>query len=254
MDPYAELLIFDAVQAFSSTKLASECLGLPQSSVSRRYRAFAQAHKLDLKQKQGIYQANIGNIYLDKFRSVAQCYRLINHQNRWAAHPALESWLKEKDLPGVHLANPSKALSITIKDWQGFMEQKVIDLLLLCELQKTQQKLEADELNLGLSLYLEEDSGDISDQQSPIYGEFNQVPGLMAAINSIPLDNITRFSRKHTYKLGISDQSSSITQILLPIKLKAFWQYNNLDIECVPKQSLTYFAINFNHRALDNRH
>lgn len=254
MDPYAELLVFDAVQAFSSTKHASECLGLPQSSVSRRYHAFAQAHKLDLKQKHRIYQTNPGNFYLDKFRSVAQCYRFINHQNRWAVHSALESWLKEKDLPGIHLASPSKALSITIKDWQGLMEQKVIDQLLLCELQETEQKLEADELNLSLSLYLEEDFGDISDQQSLIYGKFNQIPGLTAATNSVPLDNLARFSRKHTYRLGISDQSSFIPQILLPIKLKASWQYSSVDFECVPKQSLNYLSINFNHQIFGNRH
>ena len=253
MDPYADLLVFDAVQAFSSTKHASECLGLAQSSVSRRYRAFAQAHRLDLKQKQGIYQLNTHSCYLDKLRSVAQCYRIINHQNRWAAHPALESWLKKRDLPGVQLAIPCEALSITIKHWQGFMEQKVIDMLLLCELQQTQQKLETDELNLGLSLYLEEDCGDISDQQSPIFGEFNQIPGLTAAINSVPLDNLAGLSRRHTYRLGISDQSSAITQILLPIKLKAFWQYTHLDIESVPKQSLHYFAINFIQLALGNR-
>jgi len=253
MDPSADLLVFDAVQTFSSTKHASECLGLAQSSVSRRYRAFAQAHRLDLKQKQGIYQLNAPSSYLNKLRSVAQCYRIINQQNRWAAHPALESWLKKKDLPGTHLANPCIVPSITIKHWQGLMEQKLIDMLLLCELQQTQQKLEADEMNLGLSLYLEEDCGDISDQQSPIFGEFNQIAGLTAAINSMPLDNLSGYSRRHKYRLGISDQSSAITQILLPIKLKIFWQYNHFDIECAPKQSLYYFAMNFNQLALGNR-
>lgn len=133
LDPFADLLVFDAVQGLNSTLQASSLLNLPQSSVSRRYRQFAQGLKLELSRHSGRYRVIRGQCVLQQMRQLAQRFRFLHQLNRWAVHPALADWINQglRDLP-------SKPLQLGQEHWDNWLNDGLIDQVLECKLLDSQ--------------------------------------------------------------------------------------------------------------------
>lgn len=86
-DPYHDLLIFDWATTLESTVLASRLLETPQSTISRRMRSFQADHRLVLRRLGGKLRLQSPPGYIEHYRAVAQLYRLLHGDLRWAAHP-----------------------------------------------------------------------------------------------------------------------------------------------------------------------
>lgn len=83
-NPWADLALFDWVLACGSTSLAAAVLRTPQSSVSRRFRAFCSSHRLNIHRSDGRYQLIGNDDYLQAMRHLAQLYRLRAASANWA--------------------------------------------------------------------------------------------------------------------------------------------------------------------------
>lgn len=129
VDPFGELEVFDAVQGLHSTLQAAELLGIPQSSVSRRYRQFATMLRLDLSRQAGRYEVIRGDCILNQLRQLAQRFRFLHHLNRWAPHPALAGWLQQ---PGQQAIG--RRLDLPLNHWGDWLEQRLLDQVLDCQL------------------------------------------------------------------------------------------------------------------------
>lgn len=83
-DPWSELAMFDWVLACGSTSLASVVLMTPQSSVSRRFRAFCSSHRLDVRRRVGRYCLFGDDDYIQPMRRLARSHRLRIGSASWA--------------------------------------------------------------------------------------------------------------------------------------------------------------------------
>ena len=130
LDLHRDLVVFDAVEALQSTQLAASVLELPQSSVSRRYRAFASDLCLGLSPQSRAYSLKSGHGFLRELRDLAQKFRILNLFCRWAAHPALIDWLSPASsaLPGRWIPQLSPS------DWPTWLEERYVDQVLTCQL------------------------------------------------------------------------------------------------------------------------
>lgn len=86
-DPFYDLLVFDWVLALSSTVKAAEALSIPQSTVSRRMRAFQASHRLSLHRQGGALELHDSLDYVNELRHLAQHYRVLHNSLRWSIHP-----------------------------------------------------------------------------------------------------------------------------------------------------------------------
>jgi hypothetical protein len=96
-DPYRDLLIFDWTINLSSTVLSSRLLQLPQSTISRRMNAFQADHRITVRRSGQGLRVLAPSGYLEDFRKLAQRFRQLHGQLRWAAHPI---WLER--IPAGH--------------------------------------------------------------------------------------------------------------------------------------------------------
>ncbi|MEB3234297.1 MAG: LysR family transcriptional regulator [Cyanobacteriota bacterium] len=129
-DPWDDLNQFNWVLALGSTLAAAKALGLPQSSISRRFRQFCTNHRLSVKRQDGSYHLIGQPNYLQSLRAVAQQFRMRNNRCCWGFWPSAFSLTQlPADLPGVPVALPA---DFTMGLGQAF-EERILDLLVLPE-------------------------------------------------------------------------------------------------------------------------
>ena len=125
-DPWTELALFDWVLACGSTSLASFVLRTPQSSVSRRFRAFCLHHRLDVRRIGGRYRLFGIYDYVHAMRQLAQSYRLRAASASWAVS-------EELNLGDPHqLGLPGQAFVLPEPLWgcvQDYCQLGMIDLV-----------------------------------------------------------------------------------------------------------------------------
>lgn len=123
--PWDDLLGFDWVLASGSTLAASAVLGIPQSTLSRRFRSFCSAHRLRVGRQSGGLNLLSDETYVADLRALAQsfrcrhglcCYALSAEDLLSAEHPL--------HLPGRPLVL-SQALFGRIDQ---FFEQGILDI------------------------------------------------------------------------------------------------------------------------------
>ncbi|MFM2174264.1 MAG: hypothetical protein RLZZ54_2191 [Cyanobacteriota bacterium] len=175
MDLLADLLVFDAVQGLESTLDAAALLQTPQSSVSRRYRQFAQGLRLQLSRQSGSYKVVQGQCVLQQMRQFAQRFRFLHQLNRWAVHPALSTWVNQtvQDLPGLRLP-------LEPDHWERWLDQRLIDQVLDCRLLNSSEPLPATS---HLHLTLVADPAAV-ETHTLILGEWSTVEGLETAVQA----------------------------------------------------------------------
>ena len=124
-----DALVFDAVLALGSTLKAAEILGIPQSSISRRYRAHASGIHVDVGRTADGYQVTKGQFIIERFRRFAAAFRAFNQLNRFAVHPALLPIFSPKstELPGCLLRLPQSS-------WQQWLTLAILDSVLDCQI------------------------------------------------------------------------------------------------------------------------
>ena len=140
LDPYHDLLIFDWAMALASTVLASRLLQVPQSTISRRMRAFQAEHRLTIRRSGGGLKVLSPLGYLDDLRCLAQRFRLLHSELRWSAHPIWAEQLQtEDDHLGLYLnlqVLPPEDLEHDDIDPLRLLEQRLLDSYLdatLCQ-------------------------------------------------------------------------------------------------------------------------
>lgn len=89
MQPIRDQIVFDWVLALGSTRDAASLLDLPQSSVSRRYRALAQQFSLPIRRHSNTFTLAGDEFLYHKLRELSQTFRLCKHRYRWAWQPGL---------------------------------------------------------------------------------------------------------------------------------------------------------------------
>lgn len=88
--PIRDQIVFDWVLALGSTREAAAVLDLPQSSVSRRYRALAQQFSLPVRRQSNIFTLAGDTLIYQRLRELSQLFRLCKHRYRWAWQPRLD--------------------------------------------------------------------------------------------------------------------------------------------------------------------
>jgi len=126
LEPFRDLLIFDWVMALGSTSEAAALLGLPQSSVSRRYRAVSRQFDLPVRRPGGrLTLVDQAGVYR-RLTAFAQFFRLQHHRYRWSCHPGLREWMERlRDLQGQALFLPLDA-----RQWEArasFLQLGILD-------------------------------------------------------------------------------------------------------------------------------
>ena len=124
-----DALVFDAVLALGSTLKAAKILGIPQSSISRRYRGHASGIHVDVGRTADGYQVTKGQFIVERFRRFAVSFRAFNQLNRFAVHPTLLPILSPKptELPGCLLRLPQSI-------WQQWLTLEILDSVLDCRI------------------------------------------------------------------------------------------------------------------------
>lgn len=173
MELFADLLVFDSVEGLNSTLKASELLAIPQSSVSRRYRQFANILRLQISRQSGSYQVIQGKSLLQQVRQLAQQFRYLHQLNRWAVHPAIEQLTSQASaqLPGQLLKLPQEY-------WEDWLDQRLIDQILDCRIVASEIP-EPTEIHLALVL----DPAQAT-QQTVFLGDWHSVDGIEDAVRA----------------------------------------------------------------------
>lgn len=114
MEPIRDQIVFDWVLALGSTNDAAALLDLPQSSVSRRYRALAQQFALSTRRHRGILALTGDEALYRKLRELSQIFRLQKHRYRWSWQPALRDLLNDIGQVG----DSSVYLPLTDEQWE----------------------------------------------------------------------------------------------------------------------------------------
>lgn len=112
MEPIRDLIVFDWVLASGSTQAAAELLGLPQSSVSRRYRALANQFSIPVRRQGGELFISGSDHTCRLLRELCQHYRFEHHLYRWSWQPQLRHLLPQAGRvgEGARILNLSEAL------------------------------------------------------------------------------------------------------------------------------------------------
>jgi hypothetical protein len=133
-DPYHDLLIFDWATALSNTVLASRLLQVPQSTISRRMRAFQADHRLTIRRNGGGLKVLSPMGYLEELRRLAQHFRLLQSNLRWAAHRIWAEGLQSEDDQIGHYLNlqslPQEGPGALDIDATLWLEQRLLDAYL----------------------------------------------------------------------------------------------------------------------------
>jgi len=124
-----DALVFDAVLALGSTLKAAELLGIPQSSISRRYRGHASSIHVEVDRTADGYQITKGQFIVERFRRFAVSFRAFNQLNRFAIHATLLPFFSPKstELPGCLLRLPQSK-------WKQWLSQEILDSVLDCRI------------------------------------------------------------------------------------------------------------------------
>jgi hypothetical protein len=126
-DPVADLIVFDWVVALGSTKDATDLLGLPQSSVSRRYRALAQNFGISMRRQHGALFVSGSITTLRMLRELCQHCRLEKQNYRWSWQPELLVLLQQIG----RIGSGSTFIKLSQQQWQArdeFMNSRILDL------------------------------------------------------------------------------------------------------------------------------
>ena len=120
--------------------LASKLLQVPQSTISRRMRAFQADHRLTIRRSGGGLKVLSPLGYLDDLRRLAQRFRLLHSDLSWSAHPVWsEGFHADEDHLGLYfnLATLSQEDIASEKlDPRQWLEQRLLDAYLeasLCD-------------------------------------------------------------------------------------------------------------------------
>ena len=127
MEAIPDLLVFDWVLSLGSTKDAAELLGIPQSSVSRRYRALAERFGLSLRRHRGELFVSSSSTNLRLLRELCHNLRMEQQLYRWSWQPQLLPMLQQIGRIG------SGSTFINLEDplWERrheFMESRILDI------------------------------------------------------------------------------------------------------------------------------
>ena len=126
-DPVFDLIVFDWVLALSSTKDAADLLGLPQSSVSRRYRALAQNFGISMRRQHGALFVSSSSTTLRLLRELCQHCRLEKQNYRWSWQPELLFLLQQIG----RIGSDSTFIKLNQQQWQQrdeFLNDRILDL------------------------------------------------------------------------------------------------------------------------------
>ena len=151
MEPIHDLLVFDWVLALGSTKDAAELLGLPQSSVSRRYRALAERFGISMRRKHGELFVSDSGTTLRLLRELSQHFRIEKQVYRWCWQPELLPLLQQLG----HIGAGSTFLKLDPPQWQrraAFLQSPILDLSfeICCDLDVPWVGM----VNLGIHLHI----------------------------------------------------------------------------------------------------
>lgn len=126
-DPWAELALFDWVLACGTTSRASLVLGIPQSSVSRRFRAFCASHRLDVRRSAGRFRLFRDDDYIQALRRVARSYRFRSASGNWALSAEVKLGCSLQLLPGHPIVLPADLWTCA----QEYCDLGLIDVIYL---------------------------------------------------------------------------------------------------------------------------
>lgn len=127
MEPVPDLIVFDWVLALGSTQAAASLLGLPQSSVSRRYRALADRFGIATRRQHGSWFVTGSGTTLRLLRELIQHYRLERQAYRWTWQPDLLPLL---DRLG-RIGSGSTFIRLDHGHWHqrlDFLQSRILDL------------------------------------------------------------------------------------------------------------------------------
>ena len=223
MDPFADLLVFDAVQGLNSTLQAAALLNLPQSSISRRYRQFAQGLKLQLSRQAGSYQVVQGQCILQQMRQLAQRFRFLHHLNRWTVHPALAAWVHQatQELPGQWLPLPQQ-------HWDRWLNQQLLDQVLDCRLgNHSAITNQPDAIHLALVA-----DPAAAQAKTLVLGDWSTVDGLEAALKASGWRVASSASQQES--LRALPARSPLSQAHTVAELVLHWRYGAMLDELDP--------------------
>ena len=151
MEPIRDLIVFDWVLATGSTQAAAQLLGLPQSSVSRRYRALANQFSIPVRRQGGELFASGADHTCRLLRELSQHYRFEHHLYRWSWQPAL---LQLLPLAG-RIGEGGRILNLTEELWQQrqiFLSSGILDACF--EIRNDSSVSWLGAVNLGLNLQI----------------------------------------------------------------------------------------------------
>lgn len=104
MNPFLDFFIFDWVLLTGSTTSAADCLCIPQSTVSRRFRTFASQHHIEVRRHGNSYLILAGAEYVNQMRSLFARFRNLTGQYTWAIPGPYHSPIIPKFLPGFAIS------------------------------------------------------------------------------------------------------------------------------------------------------
>lgn len=225
--PYHDLLIFDWANALSSTVLASRLLNVPQSTISRRVRAFLADHRLTIR-RTGNGQKTLSPVgYLDDLRRLAQRYRVLHSELRWSAHPLWDETIRAED---DHLGQYLNLLTITPDELSGvsldlndWLENRLLDAHLDARLSQVPS---ASSTQLGI---LVPTPNDPKTRSSVHLGLFSSLAGIEDALTSLGWTIWTGPDRETLPLLTLMPrQPSEPVPGLLPLALhvQPHWRYS----------------------------
>ena len=102
--PWLDFLIFEWVLLTGSTTAGSDCLLMPQSTVSRRFRSFATQHHIEVRRHGNSYSILSGSDYVEQLRLVFARYRSLTGHYIWAIRGPFDYSVVPKFLPGIAIA------------------------------------------------------------------------------------------------------------------------------------------------------
>jgi hypothetical protein len=121
-----DLIVFDWVIALGTTQAASALLDIPQSSVSRRYRALANQFAVPVRRHRGsLFISGEAHTYR-LLRELGQHLRFEKHSYRWSWQPELRPLLQQAG----HIGQGGRLLDLSPELWQqrnDYLQARILD-------------------------------------------------------------------------------------------------------------------------------
>lgn len=103
-NPWIDFFVFDWVLLTGSTTSASDCLLMPQSTVSRRFRSFSSQHHVEVRRHGNSYSILSGADYVSQMRLLFASFRNLTGQYAWAIPGQNDFSISPKFLPGLAIS------------------------------------------------------------------------------------------------------------------------------------------------------